>query len=282
MRWWLKKRARNGLATAAHWSSHLGGSAESSPVVRALTYHRFGDTPQDAFCVTVRDFDDHMAWLARRELAISLAQLEDHVSGRAVVQRDAVLVTIDDGCPSTLTHALPILRRYGIPAVVFLPAGELRENARAVPTNDGPEHPDERLSWDDLTALVDGGMTIGSHGWTHRSLGRLTLADARADLQRSHDELARRLGREVRAFAYPFGTRADYTDATTALLPEIGFTCGFTSQHGAIRRGAEAFALPRIKVEGGESLDMFQRLAQGALDGWRWVDRTLWRLQSAR
>jgi hypothetical protein len=39
--------------------------------------------------------------------------------------------------------------------------------------------------------------------------------------------------------------------------------------------------LTRIKVEGGENLDMFRSLMRGGLDSWKWVDRTLWRWQQA-
>jgi hypothetical protein len=37
-----------------------------------------------------------------------------------------------------------------------------------------------------------------------------------------------------------------------------------------------------VKIEGGEGLRMFSLIVRGALDGWRWIDRFLWRLQEAR
>jgi hypothetical protein len=89
------------------------------------------------------------------------------------------------------------------------------------------------------------------------------------------------LGTPVTSFAYPFGTRADYNEATAALLREAGYTCAFTSQHGAIAPGADPLTLPRVKVEGGEGMWMFQSLTRGGLDGWRWIDRTLWSLQAS-
>ena len=130
-----------------------------------------------------------------------------------------------------------------------------------------------------LRELADAGVTVASHGWSHRSLGRMAADEARAEAELSRHALERLVGRTVTAFAYPFGTRADYSPATRAILERAGYRLAFTSQHGPIRPGADPLTLPRIKVEGGEPLWMFRLLVRGGLDTWRWVDRTLWRLQ---
>jgi hypothetical protein len=64
-------------------------------------------------------------------------------------------------------------------------------------------------------------------------------------------------------------------------VADAGYTLAFTAQHGAVRTGANPYALPRIKVEGGESVWMFRQLVAGGLDGWSLVDRYLWRVQAA-
>ena len=138
-----------------------------------------------------------------------------------------------------------------------------------------------QLPWDELQRLAAGGVTIGSHGWTHRSLGRMELAEARDEAVRSRRVLQQRLGCRVASFAYPYGTRADFSPATANALTEAGYTTALTSQHGAITKDADPISLPRIKVEGGEGLFFFRLLCRGALDGWRLVDRALWRVQHA-
>jgi hypothetical protein len=61
----------------------------------------------------------------------------------------------------------------------------------------------------------------------------------------------------------------------------VGFTCGFTSQHGAIVARLDPFELPRIKIEGGDPRYVLQGACSGRLDAWRWIHRTLWRLQAS-
>ncbi|MBI4516763.1 MAG: polysaccharide deacetylase family protein [Deltaproteobacteria bacterium] len=272
LRWALKKTARKALALSTAGCEHAwrwAGKPVTAPV-RVLTYHRFGAARRDPFCVRVEDFEQHMAWIAGHCDARSLADVTSIVGGQVQFTRPGVLVTIDDGLRSLYTEALPILQRYRVPAVAFVPAGEI-----------GTASDEARLSWNELRDLHQAGITIGSHGWVHRSLGRLSAAAVRDDMERSRSAIEQRLGIRVSAFAYPFGTRADYNAVTEAVLRDSGYTCAFTSQHGAVRAGMNPFSLPRIKVEGGEDLWMFRLLCRGALDGWQWVDHTLWRLQAS-
>lgn len=276
MRWHAKKAARRGVAAAASTMRSLAATG-GAPHVRVLTYHRFGVARRDPFVVHPNDFDRQLAWLAGTGRAISLADLEAFVAGRRTLADGSVLVTIDDGAPSVHEHALPILARHRIPAVLFVPAGELTDGDGTV-AGDGP---DARMTRAHLLELAHAGVVVGSHSFTHRSLARMSLAEASMQAARSRATLEDLLGAPVTAFAYPFGTRADYNDNTTAVLREAGYMCAFTSQHGAITPGMDAFVLPRVKVEGGEGIWMFQSVARGGLDGWRWIDRTLWQLQAA-
>jgi peptidoglycan/xylan/chitin deacetylase (PgdA/CDA1 family) len=220
-----------------------------------------------------------MRYIARAGLAISLAQMETYLTKGGNVPHDAVLVTVDDGFRSLRTHALPILAEYAIPAVAFVSAGLTATKRGDAATNTAPE---DYLDWDDLAALVAAGISVQSHGWSHRSLGRLTRDEVQEDLSRSKDVLQSRLGTHVTAFAYPFGTRADFSSEIAVAVSVAGYRLAFTSQHGSIRPGDPPFTLARTKVESGENLSTFASVVHGGLDAWRWVDRGLWYLQSSR
>jgi len=278
-RWHIKKAARTGVAISARMSGWLAlrSALARQSAVRVLTYHRFADTPRDPFSVRREHFDAQMSWLASSCRVISLDDLERFMAGVIQLPDRAVLVTIDDGCPSLFTEALPILRRHAIPAVVFVPAGELADERTARVTDADEAH--DRISWHELVQVAEAGCTIGSHAWTHRSLGRMSVSEAHEQASRSRALLKERTGQRIGAFAYPYGTRADFNATTAAILRETGYTCAFTSQHGAVRAGADPFYIPRIKVEGGEGSWMFRLLVSGGLDGWQWIDRVLWRFQ---
>jgi len=282
-RWYLKKAARKGLAATAWASGWLAARRRSlGPRIRVLTYHRFGDAAWDPFCVTRRDFRRQMQWLADRRLAVSLDDLERFIFGERELRRDAVLVTADDGFRSVYTEMLPVLKEFDIPAVVYVSPSLIRDAPDGSPTGGSPaEETEAYLTWSQLEHLAAAGVVIGSHGWTHRSLGQMGPLEARQEAIRSREVLQQRLGCPVTSLAYPFGTRADFNHTTANILAETGYTTAFTSQHGAITRRDDPLMLPRIKVEGGEGQRMFRLLCQGAMDGWRFVDRALWRVQRA-
>lgn len=276
LRWYVKKAARSSVAlgTFGTGGTLAGKLLSPGPRVRALTYHRFGVEPRDAFCVDPAAFDEQMAWLAGQGRAASLEDVDEFVRGRRVLRDGSVLVTIDDGCISTLEIALPILARHRVPAVAFVTSSLIGLGALGLP--------ERYMSWAELRACAEAGLTIGSHAFSHRSLGQMPIAEARDEARRSREQLQAELGRDVIAFAYPFGTRGDYSARTEDALAEAGYRIAFHSQHGAIRAGMPLLSLPRVKVEGGEGLWMFRLLVEGAMDPWRVVDENLWRLQRVR
>ncbi|MDH3602361.1 MAG: polysaccharide deacetylase family protein, partial [Candidatus Tectomicrobia bacterium] len=231
--------------------------------------------PYDAFSVSVPVFREQMEWLAQRSLAISLDDLDAFLAGQRDLPDGAVLVTVDDGYDDVWSQAAPVLHRLGIPAVAFIPSAEVG----------GCGQPDEvaaeaaHLSWAEVRALPGYGIEVGSHAREHASLGSMSRSQVRVQADASRRELESHLQTPVLAFAYPFGTRADYNDMTAEVLRESGYRCVFTAQHGAIRAGAARYDLPRVKVEGDESLWMFKLIVRGGLDAWGWIDRALWRVQ---
>jgi peptidoglycan/xylan/chitin deacetylase (PgdA/CDA1 family) len=277
LRWYSKKAARKGLALTSWATGALIDSQprKDGPRIRVLTYHRFGEIARDPFCVRSIDFRRQMALLAEHGRIVSLTHIERLLSRKRDTDSDAILVTIDDGFRSVYTEALPILREYKIPAVAFVTIdsiGRARET-----TQSG----DAYLTWDQIALLAEAGVTIGSHSLTHRSLGKMSRSEVEEEVARSREILRQRTGAAVEAFAYPYGTLADFNGLTQRIIEQSGYTCAFTSQHGTIRMETDRFSLPRVKVEGGEGLWWFSLIARGGLDAWSWVDRNLWRLQAS-
>lgn len=274
----VKRAARQGVAFAVWASGSLAAREllDARPRVRALTYHRFGDAPGDPWCVATREFAAQMRWLAERGLLVSLEAVCEFVAGRTTLPRNAVLVTIDDGCRSLLTEALPVLRDFAVPAVAYVSAGLVGADAVAA------DHVEPYATWDELATVRESGVEIGSHAFDHRSLARMSDAEALDQALRSRERIGERLGAPARSFAYPFGTHADFDARTDRLLGQAGYEIAFHSVHGTIRPGMPPISLPRVKVEGGEGLRMFELTSRGAMDAWRVVDELVPRLARAR
>jgi len=267
-RWRIKKAARTSVVLA----SALSGSIAARRLVggakiRALTYHRFGHATRDPWCVAPRAFEDQVRWLAEHRLALSLDDALRFARGEIEVADGSVLVTMDDGFGSVLSIAAPILRRYGVPGVAYVTTSAIG-NAEA-----GKGAGESFLTWDQVVDLHSGGVTIGSHGHTHRSMAKLPLDEAREEGHRSKELLEAHLGKGVTSFAYAYGMRGDESPATAALLADCGYRSVFISQHGTIGPGTDPLRLPRIKVEAGEPFWMFKLLCRGGMDAWSLADK---------
>jgi peptidoglycan/xylan/chitin deacetylase (PgdA/CDA1 family) len=67
-----------------------------------------------------RDLDKALALLKHYYCFISIDDALEKLEGHSPIDRHYCVVTFDDGLKNNLTHAMPILRRHQIPAVMYL------------------------------------------------------------------------------------------------------------------------------------------------------------------
>ena len=75
------------------------------------------------------------------------------------------------------------------------------------------------------------------------------------------DSLAARTGRPVRWFAYPSGR---YDDALVRVLKSAGFVGAVTTANGRTQTAPGLFDLPRIRISGSYTLEVFKKAVAGA------------------
>jgi peptidoglycan/xylan/chitin deacetylase (PgdA/CDA1 family) len=120
------------------------------------------------------------------------------------------------------------------------------------------------LGWDQVRQLADAGMSVGSHGQSHRALAGLDDIAQRRELTESKRFLESSLGREVTAIAYPFGWEGTFTARTIELAIEAGYRLAFSSLEGVNHPGAAGFrpfALRRLNVGTGDSPSLLRARA---------------------
>lgn len=98
-------------------------------LLRILVYHRI-DEPHarpelDPTLLSAGPaaFDEQMRFLVEHYRVVSLAEVLEAVRRRRRLAPRSVLVTFDDGYQDFADHAWPVLRRYGVPATLFVPTG---------------------------------------------------------------------------------------------------------------------------------------------------------------
>ncbi|MEV7009743.1 polysaccharide deacetylase family protein [Streptosporangium sp. NPDC051022] len=133
----------------------------------------------------------------------------------AVVGRQDVHITFDDGNASDLEIALPRLVERGLTAEFFVLVGLLGEPGR--------------LDVAGVRELAAAGMRVGSHGWAHRDWRKLNAAEVKQEIVDANRVLGEILGRPVSRVAIPFGS---YDRHVLGRLRRAEVTCAYNSDGG--------------------------------------------------
>ena len=106
------------------WIARVGAPR---PVI--LCYHRIvssisqaQDSPAPELCVAQEQFAEQLAYLQKNREVVSLSNFVSFLQ-QGKLSNAHVAITFDDGYKDFITHALPVLLQYSIPATVFVSNG---------------------------------------------------------------------------------------------------------------------------------------------------------------
>ena len=190
-----------------------------------LSYHKIGEPPPDGwrtwFYVPEETFYGHLSYLREHGWqVIDLPALFKGITAPESLPERAALLTFDDGYRSMRTVALPWLLRFGSPAVLFVPT----DYVGGFNGFDAGDEPEEVLcDWDDLRELERLGVSIQSHGASHRPFSKLSLPEQEEELTRSKTALEANLANPVEVFAYPYGDGGTEPRLTCRALERAGY-----------------------------------------------------------
>jgi len=116
--------AKTCFATA-YTMTHRRAHRVSMPFI--VCYHRvvenFGRTAQvsiPSLLTSTAMLERHIDWLARRFSIMSLDEIGSHLRAGRPFRRPAAAITFDDGYADVYEYGVPLLRRKGVPAAVFV------------------------------------------------------------------------------------------------------------------------------------------------------------------
>lgn len=210
----------------------------SWPGPRILIYHQIGAGSGRQMDLAPAVFRRHVDWLQGQGRIVGLG---DALSGADGLEADrSFVLTFDDGYADFYENAFPLLRERRIPFTLYLTTGHIETGE---PLHEG----DRPLTWDMVSEMVESGLvTVGAHTHSHRDLRGLSLADVRAEVDRSNGLIEARTGRKARHFAYPKGfwdpvaetsIRANYETAVLGAGPPV---TGSTDRHRVHRVAIQA------------------------------------------
>lgn len=207
-----------------------------------FVYHRFGDARYPSTNIAVDVFAAQLELLRKQNYTVlPLSELVGRLKAGDPLPERCAALTVDDAYDTFLTGAMPLLRRYGYPASLFVSTDSVG----------GVGY----LGWDELRALRDEGVEIGNHTASHPYLLNRQEGESeavwkeriRGDIERASAALRRELGGMSPVFAYPYG---EYSPEVAKLVAELGFPGAMAQRSGVISPSADRYALPRFPMGG--------------------------------
>lgn len=200
-----------------------------------LMYHSvgFADDHADRRVVSPEAFERQMRYLHDAGYrVITLEEAVGYLARRDPPPRKTIAITFDDGLANNHRYAYPVLKRFGIPATIFVIVGSVGK--------------EPFLTWGEIEEMVRSGIVdIESHTVSHGWLTGLDDDSLRRELTESKRVLEERLGRPVRYLCYPMG---GYDERVKAAAKSAGYEAAFATKPLRSTRGDPLYEIKRIRI----------------------------------
>lgn len=216
-------------------------NAKTAYVVPILMYHSIdqnADTSKLSVCP--ESFSRQMEFLRKKNYNIvTLEKAASFISKKEKPPARTIAVTFDDGFENNYTVAYPILKKYNIPATMFVIVNRVGSPGF--------------LTWEEIKEMSDSGLiTIGSHTRVHFWLLNSDKRFLDEEVNSSKNILEEKLGKSVDTFCYPMGA---FDSASKKAVKDAGYLCAVATNPSGVSLN-DLYALRRTKISRSADIPM--------------------------
>ncbi|RKX92842.1 MAG: hypothetical protein DRP84_09370 [Spirochaetes bacterium] len=225
-----------------------------------LLYHRIVSSSkyqnvclgsEKIFSIDKDRFEEQMEYLHRQNYnSIFLDDLVNYITKGTSLPPKPIIITFDDGQRSQLETALPILKKYGLKATIFVttdPTASVFKDTW---------HIDRPLTKQQIKELSKAGVSIQSHTVTHPILPELTDEEVLFEFKESKKILESIIDKPVQFLSIPLGF---CNKRIKKLAKQAGYKAICTANVGTNGKNTDLFSLRRITIEGTFNLKEFKK-----------------------
>jgi peptidoglycan/xylan/chitin deacetylase (PgdA/CDA1 family) len=115
------------------------------------------------------------------------------------------------------------------------------------------------MTWDEVRALNESGIEIGSHTVSHPFLVQLTDQELHRELADSKQRIEEETGTTVSSLSYPTGGSEYFDSRSVQLAKDLGYAFAVSYDHRVASITAmNKYAIPRVHVEPEVHLPLFK------------------------
>lgn len=262
---------RIGTRVSTHTTSVSSHRRKYSRAIKIFLYHRIVPNnhalAENPLCVSEHDFRRQLELLDRWGFtSITFEDYRLFLEGRLDLPRKAIIITFDDGYEDTYALAFPLLKEFGMKAVVFV-LGDRRITTNIWDSVGGELASSRLLDDKQILELHQSGFEIGAHTLTHARLPMLPKEKAWEEISRSRMFLETLLNGPVRTFAYPYGL---VNNIVKEMVREAGFLFACGAFSGPVCMDQDYFEIRRILVSGNDNAMRFLLKVLAPYENYRW------------
>lgn len=211
-------------------------------VAPIIMYHQVlaRPNPGDRLAVSVKSFQRQMRFLKKHHYnVVPLETLVGLIKEKKKIPRRTLAITLDDGYKNSYTYAYRILKKYNLPATVFIIVNEVGRRNKL-----GRR---DRLSWDEIKQMRDSGIiSFGSHCLGPEPLVNIKSEPAiKKEIFDSKKIIEEKLNQPITMFSYPEGK---FTDKIRKLVIDAGYKLAVVTNPGKQFPNDDVFGMKRLRI----------------------------------
>jgi len=194
-------------------------------------YHRFEENKYPSTNIRNEIFLEHLKEINNLGIEfITFKKFEKII--KTNIDKNYLLLTIDDAFESFYLNAWPILKNKRIPFVLFVSTREIGKYGY--------------MTWNNIKEVAASNLvTIGNHSHTHEYLIDWKDNKIKSDLETSMQIFKKELGYSPKIFSYPFG---EYSTNLKKIVADLNFEFAFGQHSGVIDPSKDFLELPRFPI----------------------------------
>ena len=207
-------------------------------------YHRFEENKYPSTNIKNEIFKKHLEEIDKLNIDfINFKKFKKIIKNN--IDKNYLLLTIDDGFLSFYENAWPVLKRKNIPFLLFVSTREVGKYGY--------------MTWDQIREIESSGLGfIGNHSHSHDYLIDWDNDKIKSDLKESINIFKKELGYSPKFFSYPFG---EYSTNLKKIVSGLNFEFAFGQHSGVIDTTKDFLELPRFPInEKYGELERFQSI----------------------
>jgi len=237
--------------------------------IAALVYHHILPDELNAYftenpwTISTQNFEQQMRYLYENNFYTpTLDELEAFIHQGRPLPANSVMIHFDDGYYSNFVYAVPILREFGLRAVLF----PITHNTEALGEYQPPLDYSALTHSAFITLRTQALDVFETASHTHDMHHRAPSGSATVFASSTKDEIVADLLQSFqfvgnsRAFAYPLG---QHSNAAIVALEYVGVTMAFTVRSGYITPTSDPMRLNRFTVYRDTTMARFRNIVWG-------------------